>query len=432
MGQFRMIRYVEGNGMCELVVEGGVPLAGELTIQGSKNSVLPILAATLLTADTCTIENCPRLRDVDASISILRNLGCCTHWESDALVVDTARMDQSEVPDALMREMRSSVIFLGAILARSGEATLSYPGGCELGPRPIDIHLSALRALGAEISECGGKLKCRTDGLIGCEIFFPMSSVGATENTILAACGAEGTTVLYNAAREPEIVDLQNFINAMGGNVRGAGGSIITVEGGRTMHGGLHRVIADRIVGATYLCAAASCGGEVLLKGVDYRALSTVAAALSEAGCRIQSDRDTVSVKSDGALRAIRPVRTAPYPGFPTDAQPVLMAALLRSDGSTVFVENIFENRYRHVDELARMGAQIRVAGRVAVVNGQRSLHGASVKSTDLRGGAALVLAALQAEGQSRIMQIEHIDRGYESIERDLKSLGASIRREGT
>ena len=198
------------------------------------------------------------------------------------------------------------------------------------------------------------------------------------------------------------------------------------------MHGGLHRVIADRIVGATYLCAAASCGGEVLLKGVDYRALSTVAAALSEAGCRIQSDRDTVSIKSDGALRAIRPVRTAPYPGFPTDAQPVLMAALLRSDGSTVFVENIFENRYRHVDELARMGAQIRVAGRVAVVNGQRSLHGASVKSTDLRGGAALVLAALQAEGQSRIMQIEHIDRGYESIERDLKSLGASIRREGT
>ena len=435
--------------MCELVVEGGVPLAGELTIQGSKNSVLPILAATLLTADTCTIENCPRLRDGDASISILRNLGCCTHWESDALVVDTARMDQSEVPDALMREMRSSVIFLGAILARSGEATLSYPGGCELGPRPIDIHLSALRALGAEISECGGKLKCRTDGLIGCEIFFPMSSVGATENTILAACGAEGTTVLYNAAREPEIVDLQNFINAMGGNVRGAGGSIITVEGGRTMHGGLHRVIADRIVGATYLCAAASCGGEVLLKGVDYRALSTVAAALSEAGCRIQSDRDTVSIKSDGALRAIRPVRTAPYPGFPTDAQPVLMAALLRSDGRTdaqallmsaclkaegtsVFVENIFENRYRHVDELARMGAQIRVAGRVAVVNGQRSLHGASVKSTDLRGGAALVLAALQAEGQSRIMQIEHIDRGYESIERDLKSLGASIRREGT
>ena len=432
MGQFKMTWYVEGNAMCELFVEGGRPLAGELTIQGSKNSVLPILAATLLTADTCTIENCPRLRDVEASISILRHLGCCTHWESDALVVDTAHMDKSEVPDALMREMRSSVIFLGAILARSAEATLSYPGGCELGPRPIDMHLSALRALGAEITECGGKLRCRTDGLVGCEIILPMPSVGATENTILAACGAEGTTVLYNAAREPEIADLQNFINAMGGNVRGAGGSIITIEGKRTLHGGIHRVIADRIVGATYLCAAAGCGGEVLLKNVDYRALSTVASALSEAGCRIQSEKDTVFIQSSGALEAIRPVRTAPYPGFPTDAQPVLMAAVLKGEGSTVFVENIFENRYRHVDELARMGAQIRVAGRVAVVSGQKSLHGASVKSTDLRGGAALVLAALQAEGRSRISQVEHIDRGYESIERDLKSLGASIWREST
>lgn len=418
--------------MCELLAEGGNTLNGELTIQGSKNSVLPILAATLLTADTCTVENCPHLRDVEASIAILRQLGCCTHWENDALVVDTAHMDKSEVPDALMREMRSSVIFLGAILARSGEATLSYPGGCELGPRPIDMHLSALRALGAEIDERGGKLRCRAAKLCGCEIILPMPSVGATENAILAACGAEGTTTLYNAAREPEIVDLQAFLNAMGGNVRGAGGSIITVEGKRLLHGGRHRVISDRIVGATYLCAAAGCGGEVMLRNVDYRALSTVAAALSEAGCRITSSDDTVSICSGGTLKAIRPVRTAPYPGFPTDAQPVLMAALLKSDGSTVFVENIFENRYRHVDELARMGAEIRVAGRVAVVNGKRLLHGASVKCTDLRGGAALVLTALQAEGQSRITQIEHIDRGYESIERDLRLLGASIRREDT
>lgn len=416
--------------MDELIVAGGNPLSGELAIQGSKNSVLPILAASLLTRDACVIENCPHLRDVDASIAILRHLGCCTHWEGDALVVDTAHVDRSEVPDALMREMRSSVIFLGAILSRLGEAALSYPGGCELGPRPIDIHLSALGALGAEITETGGRLRCRACEMRGCEIFLPLPSVGATENAILAACGAEGTTVIFNAAREPEIVDLQNFLNAMGGSVRGAGGSIITVEGKRAYHGGKYRVIADRIVGATYLCAAAGCGGDVTLTGVDYRALSTVAACLSEAGAQIDSTGDSVHIRSRGRLQSVRPVRTAPYPGFPTDAQPVLMAALLKSEGSTVFVENIFENRYRHVDELARLGAEVRVIGRVAVVNGRPVLHGGSVKCTDLRGGAALVLAGLLADGQTGITQIEHIDRGYESIERDLSALGADITRQ--
>lgn len=416
--------------MCELLVEGGERLYGELTIQGSKNSVLPILAATLLCADTCVIENCPKLRDVDASVAILRHLGCCTHWEDSALVVDTARMDRAVVPDALMREMRSSVIFLGAILARCKEATICYPGGCELGPRPIDLHLSALSALGAEIRETGGELKCRGGTLLGSDVYLPMPSVGATENALLCACGADGVTTIYNAAREPEIVDLQNFINAMGGNIRGAGGSIITVEGKRALHGGKYRIIADRIVGATYLCAAACCGGEVRLRGVDPRPLSTVSGALSEAGCTVKSGEDDVFLQSDGSLRSIRPVRTAPYPGFPTDAQPVLMAALLKSAGSTVFVENIFENRYRHVDELARMGAEVRVAGRVAVVTGREHLHGARVKCTDLRAGAALVIAGLQADGFTRISRIEYIDRGYESIERDLGVLGAHVRRE--
>ena len=382
--------------MCELYVEGGERLYGEREIQGSKNSVLPILAATLLCADTCVIENCPKLRDVDASIAILRHLGCCTHREGDALVVDTARMDRATVPDALMREMRSSVIFLGAILARCREATICYPGGCELGPRPIDLHLAALRSLGAEIRETGGELRCRGGELFGSDVYLPMPSVGATENAILC----------------------------------GAGGSIITVEGKRALHGGKYRIIADRIVGATYLCAAACCGGEVRLRGVDPRPLSTVSGALSEAGCLVKSGGDDVFLQSDGCLRSIRPVRTAPYPGFPTDAQPVLMAALLQSEGSTVFVENIFENRYRHVDELARMGAEIRVAGRVAVVTGRQHLHGARVKCTDLRAGAALVIAGLQASGLTRVSRIEHIDRGYESIERDLSALGAHIRRE--
>ena len=419
--------------MQELFVEGGRRLRGELTIHGSKNGVLPVLAATLACAGECRIENCPRLRDVDASIAILRHLGCCTRWEDGALLVDTAHMDKNEVPDALMREMRSSVIFLGAILARQGEATLSYPGGCELGPRPIDMHLAALRALGAQIEERGGTLRCTAKRLAAAEIVLPLPSVGATENAILAACGAAGTTVVYNAAREPEIAELQDFLNAMGAEVRGAGGSIVTVAGGRTLHGGTHRVAADRIVAATYLCAAAACGGEVRLRGVDGRRLSTVTAALAEAGCEVAGGEREVTLRSGGALRAIRPVRTAPYPGFPTDAQPALMAALLRADGGTVFVENIFENRYRHTGELARMGADIRVAGRVAVVNGVEALHGAGVRCTDLRGGAALVLAGLQAEGETRVSLLEHIDRGYESIERDLALLGAAVeRREDT
>ena len=418
--------------MQELFVEGGKRLCGELTIQGSKNGVLPVLAATIVCAGECRIENCPRLSDVDASIAILRHLGCCTRWENGALLVDTTHMDGCEVPDALMREMRSSVIFLGAILARQGEAVLSYPGGCELGPRPIDMHLAALRALGAEITERGGSLRCTARVLTASELVLPLPSVGATENAILAACGAEGTTVIYNAAREPEIAELQDFLNAMGAEVRGAGGSIVTVAGKRSLHGGTHRVIADRIAAATYLCAAAACGGETRFTGVDYRQLSTVTAALSEAGCAVVSEGDAVTLKSDGRLKAVRPVRTAPYPGFPTDAQPALMAALLKSAGSTVFVENIFENRYRHVDELSRMGADVRVAGRVAVVTGVKALHGARVKCTDLRGGAALVLAGLQAEGVTRVSLLEHIDRGYENIERDLTLLGAEIERRET
>ena len=417
--------------MCELLVEGGERLYGELTIQGSKNSVLPILAATLLCADTCVIENCPKLRDVDASVAILRHLGCCTHWEDSALVVDTARMDRAVVPDALMREMRSSVIFLGAILARCKEATICYPGGCELGPRPIDLHLAALRTLGASIEERGGKLYCQARHLTGGQIVLAIPSVGATENAMLAACGAEGVTVITNAAREPEIVDLQDFLYTCGAEVRGAGGSVITVEGKRPLHGCSHRVIADRIVAATYLCAGAAAGGDILLRQADCRHLATVTTALQQAGCRIDCGEEDIRLRSEGRLQAVTPVRTAPYPGFPTDCQAILMAALLRSRGTTVFVENIFESRYRHVAELQRMGADIRVEGRVAVVCGVERLHGADVLSADLRGGAALVIAALQAEGQSSIHRTHHIQRGYADLTGDLARLGARIRADG-
>ena len=373
-----------------LSVRGGRRLEGEVTIQGAKNSVLPILAATLLARGQVALLGCPRLRDVDASIRILRHLGCDAHWEADALAVDTTALRRCEISDVLMREMRSSAIFLGAILARCGQADLSYPGGCELGPRPIDLHLAGLRDLGAEIREEGGFLHCRADRLRGREVVLRMPSVGATENLMLAACGAEGVTVISNAAREPEVVDLQNFLNACGARVSGAGSSAVSIEGGQDLHGCTYRVMPDRIAAATYLCAAASAGGDIYLRGAEEGHLSTVTAALREAGCTVTADSGGIRALCRERLRAVGPVQTAPYPGFPTDAQAVLMAALLRSRGATVFEENIFENRYRHVDELIRMGASIRVSGRVAVVTGVERLHSAPVRCTDLRGGAAL------------------------------------------
>ncbi len=413
--------------MSQLTITGGRALRGEVTVQGAKNSVLPILAATLLARGPVELLGCPRLRDVDASVRILRHLGCDARWEGSSLVVDTAGLNRCEISDILMREMRSSAIFLGAILARCGQADLSYPGGCELGPRPIDLHLSGLRDLGAEIREEGGVLRCRAPRLMGRELILSMPSVGATENLMLAACGAEGTTVISNAAREPEIVDLQMFLNACGAKVQGAGSSSVTVEGGRTFHGCTYACMPDRIVASTYLCALASAGGCVRLLGARERHLATVTAALREAGCAIASDEGGLTAVCRQRLRAVRAVRTAPYPGFPTDAQAVLMAALLRSRGTTVFEENIFENRYRHVDELTRMGARIRVSGRTAVVTGVETLHGAPVRCTDLRGGAALCVAALGAEGETQVSEICHIDRGYEDIARDLRALGADI-----
>ena len=386
--------------MSQLLIKGGKKLDGELSIQGAKNSVLPILAATLLVREPVILQGCPRLRDVDASVRILRSLGCDVHWERDDLVVDAAGLNSCCISDSLMREMRSSAIFLGAILARCAQAELSYPGGCELGPRPIDLHLAGLRELGAEILDTGGQLHCTAPRLVGKTLVLGFPSVGATENLMLAACGAR---------------------------VSGAGSSTVLVEGGRTLHGCTYRIMPDRIVAATYLCAAASAGGSLFLRKAKEEHLSTVTAVLREAGCEIATNETGIYCAAAERLKAVRPIRTAPYPGFPTDAQAILMAALLRSRGVTVFEENLFTSRYRHVDELVRMGADIRVFGRTAVVTGMKTLHGASVRCTDLRGGAALCVAALAAEGESRISEISHIDRGYEDIARDLRALGADI-----
>ena len=413
--------------MSQLQITGGNRLSGEVYIHGAKNSVLPILAATVLVPGTCVIKNCPRLSDVEASLAILNSLGCKTARQGDAVTVDASRMTGCKVPDHLMREMRSSVIFLGAILARTGRAELNLPGGCELGPRPIDLHLSAMGALGAKV-ECSTQgLHCDTAGLIGTEIHLALPSVGATENIMLAACGAKGTTIIHNAAREPEISDLQNFLNAVGGSVQGAGSSVIVIEGERSFHNGEHTVMGDRIVAATYLAAAAAAGGDVMVRGVDWRHLSTVTAILCEAGCRVHSDCSGVRLTCERPLRAVRPIHTAPYPGFPTDAQAPVMAALAKARGTTMIVEHIFDSRYRHVDELARMGANIRGEGRVAVVAGVERLHGSAVCATDLRGGAALAVAALGAEGTTTLSGLHHLDRGYERLEYDLHALGGQV-----
>lgn len=413
--------------MSQLLVKGGRRLEGEVSIQGAKNSVLPILAATLLTKGQVELRGCPRLRDVDASIRILETLGCSARWEGDSLVVDTTELSGCSISDSLMREMRSSAIFLGAILARCGQAELSYPGGCELGPRPIDLHLTGLRKLGTEICDEGGMLRCKASRLHGREIVLRLPSVGATENLMLAACGAEGTTVISNAAREPEIEDLQHFLNTCGARVCGAGGSVVTVEGGGKLHGCTYTVMPDRIAAATYLCAAASAGGDIFLRRAREQHLSTVTEHLRQAGCCVTADETGIALQRRARLQAVRPVQTAPYPGFPTDAQAVLMAALLKSRGATVFEENIFTSRYRHVDELIRMGAEIQVMSRTAVVTGVETLHGAPVRCTDLRGGAALCVAALAAEDETTISEISHIQRGYEDMARDLRAMGADI-----
>ncbi len=410
------------------LVEGGKPLHGSIPISGAKNSVLPILAATLLTGGRTVLHNCPDLRDVRSALEILEHLGCRIRRQGSDILVDSSCASRWDVPHALMREMRSSVIFLGPILARFGKARLSLPGGCEIGQRPIDLHLAALHRLGAEIREEGGDILCRAGDLRGGEIILSFPSVGATENAMLTACACSGVTRIINAAREPEIADLQAFLQKAGADISGSGESVITVSGGMPRRDVEHTILPDRIETATYLCAAAACGGEVTLTETQPEQVGTVLQCLSEAGCTVRTAGRSITLLAPERLGHIAQVRTMPYPGFPTDAQAPLMAAACTGQGASVFLETIFENRYRHVSELARMGADIRVSGRTALVNGA-VLHGASVRCTDLRGGAALVIAALAARGESRIESITHIDRGYERLAEKLTALGGSIRR---
>ena len=413
--------------MRRITISGGKPLRGEIAVQGSKNSVLPILAATLLTQEPCEIRNCPDLTDVRAALEILERLGCRTFYDGETARVDPSSASGTEIPDELMRRMRSSVMFLGAILGRNRVAKIGYPGGCELGARPIDIHLRAISRLGGSLLETGGFIQCRMDRYLPQTITLMFPSVGATENVMMLCALLAGETVLVNPAREPEIVDLQNFLNSMGADISGAGSDCIRIRGVKKLHGSSYCVIPDRIVAATYACSVVSSGGEILLNQVEPEHMRLFLAMLQDMGVQVKEEEKRLWIRSRTRPCGISPVKTLPYPGFPTDMQPLLMGALLKSRGSTVFHETIFENRFRHAGEFLRMGGDVQVEGVSAIIHGVSRLHGADVCASDLRGGAGLVIAALGADGRSRIEGVEHMERGYCSLAECLQRLGGDV-----
>lgn len=404
--------------MRSLRIRGGGPLCGEITVSGAKNAALPVLAAAVMFRDVCTIRNCPNLTDVDAAVDILRYLGAYCRREGDTILVDPRPIRYWEIPEHLMAKMRGSLFFMGPLMARFGRCALHQPGGCPLGARPVDFHLSGLRQLGAEVNtlECAGRLT-------GCEIHLPFPSVGATENLLMAALGAQGETAIHNAAREPEIVCLCDFLRSGGCEIRGDGSGTIQISGGLPQ-GGEVTLIPDRMEAATYLCAAASAGGEVRLNHARPQHLEAVTAVLKSSGCRIDAETDSIFIRSD-ALTAPGPIVTGPYPQFPTDAQAPIMAALLRAKGTFQIRERVFDHRMQHIPALQSMGADITPAGDAATIRGVERLHGAEVQATDLRGGAALMIAALAAEGETTILNPEHLLRGYEDIPGKLRALGA-------
>lgn len=415
--------------MGKIIVRGGNTLRGNVEIHGAKNAVLPILAATVMAGGVHIIHNCPDFSDVRITAEILKSLGASVERKEDTLIVDTTSADGYVIPEQLMRKLRSSVIFMGAVLARNRKAKISTPGGCELGPRPIDLHLKSLAQLGAEISESHGYLILKTEKLVGETIHLDFPSVGATENILLAATMAEGETVITNAAKEPEICDLACFLNNLGANIEGAGTSTVKVSGRQKLIPSPYTVMPDRIVAATYLCAAAATGGSVKVTKVCPEHISAVLSVLSDCGCHIEKTEDMVFLKSPKRLKAPGSIKTMPYPGFPTDAQSLFLAMLCCAEGTSIITETIFESRFKPVSELCRMGAKISINGRVAVICGVEKLSGTCVKASDLRGGAALVIAALAADGITEINTPEYIDRGYEKFEENLTRLGASIER---
>ncbi len=415
--------------MAEILINGGRKLSGEISVQGAKNSVLPVLAGALLCDGECIIHNCPKISDVETSFLILQGLGCLCCQEGNTVIINSKNINGCTIPDDLMRKMRSSVMFLGAIIGRVGKAVISSPGGCELGPRPIDLHLSALEKLGVVINEEHGLLYCEApNGLKGSEIHLDFPSVGATENVILAAATAKGTTILHNAAKEPEISDLGDFLNSAGAKISGCGSDTIYICGVDKLYPTSHTIIPDRIVAATYIACAAVTGSKITLNNVMPSHMVSCLSVFRESGCDIAVSRRSLTVTGPKVIKRVPTVRSLVYPGFPTDAGPIIVSMLALADGTGVFVENIFENRFQYIGELNRLGTKIKTEGKIAVIEGVCSLSAANCKCTDLRGGAALIIAALKANGETVIGDISHILRGYEDIEKNLKSINADIK----
>ena len=416
--------------MEKLIIQGGRKLSGTVKISGAKNAVLPVIAASLLASTPSLIEEIPDLDDVRTIAEVLQYLGLSTRWEEPgSLYVDSTGIKSCEASYELVRKMRASFLVMGPLLSRFQEARISLPGGCAIGSRPIDLHLKGFEALGAEIILGHGFIEARAPkGLEGARIYLDFPSVGATENIMMAASLARGQTIIENSAQEPEIVDLANYLTAMGARVRGAGTNVIKIEGVSQMHGTNYAVIPDRIEAGTYMVAAAITGGDVVIKNVLFEHMKPLVAKLKEAGVQIEEDVDQVRVHAAAPLRAVD-VKTLPYPGFPTDMQAQFMALMTVSGGSGVVTETVFENRFMHVDELKRMGASIKIDGRAALVEGVPCLTGCQVTATDLRAGAALVIAGLAASGTTEVGAVYHIDRGYDKLVDKLKGLGADISR---
>jgi UDP-N-acetylglucosamine 1-carboxyvinyltransferase len=411
----------------KFLINGEKPLKGEIKVGGAKNAALPIIASSLLADSKIILEDIPKLRDVTNLCSIIRDMGADVKRDGHTLTIDPTGVNKTEADHELARKLRASYYILGVMLAKEGEARTTLPGGCNIGNRPIDLHLKGFRALGAEVNLDHGVVDVKADKLQGADIYLDYPSVGATINIMIAASRAEGKTIIENAAREPEIVDLANFLTVMGANIKGVGTDVIKIEGVKEMHGVEHRIIPDRIEAGTYMIAAAITGGDIFVRNVLTEHVKPLIAKMHEMGIVVEEDISGVRVKANGKLKTVD-VKTLPYPGFPTDMQSQMMALLTQADGTSLIIETVWENRFMHVDELKRMGAEIKIDGHSALVKPGR-LTGAEVKATDLRAGAALILAGLAAEGKTELREIYHVERGYEDIDKKLQAVGARIKK---
>ena len=412
--------------MSEYIIKGGRKISGEVTISGSKNAALPIIAASILNKGKTTLYNVPNIHDTQMMFEILNKIGGKVTKKNNKIIIETSKINKYEIPEDLMRQMRSSVIFAGSLVGRYKKATFSYPGGCDIGTRPIDLHLKAFEKLGINIQKNYGNISCICDKITGEKIDLDFPSVGATENAILASCLGEGKTIITNAAREPEIIDLQNFLNKMGAKIKGAGSNKIEINGVKQLKDVSYNIMPDRIETGTFLCIAAMTGGSLKLKNADATHITPVIDKLEESGCKIETYKNIIQIEGPKKLKAVD-IKTMPYPGFPTDMQSIFATTMTVAKGTSVIVENIFENRYKYTQELVRMGAKIKVEGKTAVIKGVRKLYGANVKATDLRGGASVVMAGIAAKGMTKVENIEYILRGYEKFDKKLQNIGVDI-----